>query len=144
MFGRHLFLHDGARATSSLEIPADEVKNKTTALSFDIPPKLAKMLLEYRDRIAPKVIARRPERVFINADGSPKSQAMVAILIKTYLSKRAGIVMTPHQFRHLGAKMILEDQRTESAPVLARTQDDDRLLHRSEHAQGWIASPTPD
>jgi integrase len=110
MFGRHLFLHDGARATSSLEIPADEVKNKTTALSFDIPPKLAKMLLEYRDRIAPKVIARRPERVFINADGSPKSQAMVAILIKTYLSKRAGIVMTPHQFRHLGAKIILEDQ----------------------------------
>jgi integrase len=105
-----LFLHDGARATSSLEIPADEVKNKTTALSFDIPPKLAKMLLEYRDRIAPKVIARRPERVFINADGSTKSQAMVAILIKTYLSKRAGIVMTPHQFRHLGAKIILEDQ----------------------------------
>jgi integrase len=88
MFGRHLFLHDGARATSSLEIPADEVKNKTTALSFDIPPKLAK----------------------INADGSPKSQAMVAILIKTYLSKRAGIVMTPHQFRHLGAKIMLDDQ----------------------------------
>ena len=108
MFGRHLFLHDGARATSSLEIPADEVKNKTTALSFDIPPKLAKMLLEHRDRIAPKVIGRRPERVFINADGSPKSQPMVAILIKTYLSKRAGIVMTPHQFRHLGAKIMLD------------------------------------
>ncbi len=110
MFGKHLFLHDGARATSSLEIPADEVKNKTTGLSFDIPPKLAKMLIEYRDRIAPKVIGRRPERVFINADGSPKSHAMVALLIKTYLSKRAGIVMTPHQFRHLGAKIILEDQ----------------------------------
>jgi integrase len=110
MFGRHLFLHDGARATSSLEIPADEVKNKTTALSFDIPPKVTKMLLEYHDRIAPKVIGQRPERVFINADGSPKSQAMVAILIKTYLSKRAGIAMTPHQFRHLGAKILLDDQ----------------------------------
>jgi integrase len=79
-------------------------------LTFDIPPKLAKMLIEYRDRIAPRVIGWRPERVFINADGSPKSHAMVALLIKTYLSKRAGIVMTPHQFRHLEAKIILEDQ----------------------------------
>lgn len=110
MFDRHVFLHEGAQAISSLEIPADEVKNKTTALSFDIPPRLAKMLLEYRNRIVPKVIGRRPERVFINADGSPKSQAMVAVLIKTYLHKRAGLMMTPHQFRHLGAKIILEDQ----------------------------------
>jgi integrase len=109
-FDRHVFLHEGAQAISSLEIPADEVKNKTTGLTFDISPKLAKMLIEYRDRIAPRVIGRRPERIFVNADGSPKSQAMVALLIKTYLRKRAGLMMTPHQFRHLGAKILLEDQ----------------------------------
>jgi hypothetical protein len=36
------------------------VKNEETALAFDIPPQIAKMLIEYRDRIAPKVIGRTP------------------------------------------------------------------------------------
>jgi integrase len=66
------------------------------------------MLIEYRDRIVPKVIRRRPERVFVNADGTPKSQSTVAWLIKTYLARRAGIVLTPHQFRHLSAKVLLD------------------------------------
>jgi integrase len=33
---------------------------------------------------------------------------MVALLIKSYLARRAGIVLTPHQFRHLGAKIMLD------------------------------------
>jgi integrase len=109
-FDEHIFLRDHNRSTSSLEIPADEVKNQETTLTFDIPPQIAKMLIEYRERIAPKVIGRRPDRIFVNADGTPKSQAMVALLIKNTLRKRAGIVLTPHQFRHLGAKTILDDQ----------------------------------
>jgi len=116
-FGEHVFLRDGRGATSSLEIPADEVKNKETALAFDIPPQIAKMLIEYRDRIAPKVIGRRPERIFVRADGKPKSEAMVALLIKTYLWKRAGIKLTTHQFRHLAAKTILDDQSGEYETV---------------------------
>ena len=28
--------------------------------AFDIPPGVATMLIEYRDRIAPKIIGRRP------------------------------------------------------------------------------------
>ena len=110
IFDEHVFLRDHSRSTSSLEIPADEVKNKETTLTFDIPPQVGKMLIEYRDRIAPKVIGRRPDRIFVNADGTPKSQAMVAKLIKDTLRKRAGIELTAHQFRHLGAKTILDDQ----------------------------------
>jgi integrase len=106
-FGTHLFLHDNVRATSTLEIPASEVKNKTE-LAFDIPQPLAKMLIDYRDRIARKIIGKPPERLFVKADGTPKSQAMVAVLIKTYLHKRAGIEFTPHLFRHLSAKIILD------------------------------------
>ena len=116
-FDEHVFLRDHSRATSSLEIPADEVKNKETALAFDIPPQIAKMLIEYRDRIAPKVIGRRPERLFVNADGTPKSQAMVALLIKNTLRKRAGIELTPHQFRHVSAKTLLDDQSGEYETV---------------------------
>jgi integrase len=108
IFDEHVFLRD--RSTSSLEIPADEVKNRETTLTFDIPPLVARMLIEYRDRIAPKVIGRRPDRIFVNADGTLKSQAMVAVLIKNTLRKRAGIELTPHQFRHVGAKTVLDDQ----------------------------------
>jgi integrase len=106
-FETHLFMHEGPRATSTLELSATEVKNRME-LAFDIPPTVAKMLIEYRDRIAPKVIGHRPARLFVNADGTPKSQATVAWLITSYLQRRAGIVLTPHQFRHLSAKVLLD------------------------------------
>jgi len=69
------------------------------------------------DEFLPKVIGRRPERIFVRADGKPKSEAMVALLIKTYLWKRAGIKLTTHQFRHLAAKTILDDQSGEYETV---------------------------
>ena len=106
-FDTHLFLREGARAISTLEVPAHEVKNRME-LAYDIPPRVAKMLLEYRDRIAPKIIGHRPTRLFVNVDGTPKNQASVASLVITYLRKRAGIVLTPHQFRHLSAKRVLD------------------------------------
>ena len=53
----------------------------------------------------------------MRADGKPKSEAMVALLIKTYLWKRAGIKLTTHQFRHLAAKTILDDQSGEYETV---------------------------
>jgi integrase len=108
-FGTHLFLCDNVRATSTLELAAGEVKNKTE-LAFDIPSHVAKMLIEYRDRLAPKIIGHRPERLFVNADGSAKAQATVAWLISNYLKRRAGIMLTPHQFRHLSAKVLLDSE----------------------------------
>jgi integrase len=106
-FDVHLFMHDGAGAISTLELPASEVKNRRE-MAFDIPTDVAKMIIEYRDRIAPKVIGRRPTRLFVNIDGTPKGQEAVAGLITTYLRKLAGIVLTPHQFRHLCAKVLLD------------------------------------
>jgi integrase len=106
-FGIHLFMQEGAGAVSTLELSAAEMKNRLE-LAFDIPPGVAKMLIEYRDRIAPKIIGHRPTRLFVNIDGTPKSQATVAYLIMSYLQRRAGIILTPHQFRHLSAKVVLD------------------------------------
>jgi integrase len=106
-FDIHLFLREGPRSISTLELPAGEVKNRTET-AFDIAPRVAKMLIEYRNRIAPKIIGHRPERLFVNADGTPKVQATVALLITTYLRKRAGLLLTAHQFRHLSAKVLLD------------------------------------
>jgi len=66
------------------------------------------MLIEYRDRVAPNIIGRRPERLFENVDGSPKSQAGVAWLISTNVYRRTGIEIAPHQFRHLSARVLLD------------------------------------
>jgi integrase len=103
-----LFIREEPGAISSLELSAGEVKNQETEVAFDIPPQIVKMLIEYRNRIAPAVIGHRPQRVFVNADGTAKSQATVAWLIKTYLARRAGIVLTPHQFRHVSARVMLD------------------------------------
>jgi integrase len=106
-FDTHIFLRSGPGATSTLELNAEEVKNDS-ATGFDIPPHLAKMLMEYRDHIAPKHIGHRPKRLFVHTDGTPKAQATVAYLICRYARTRAGITLTPHQFRHLGAKIMLD------------------------------------
>jgi integrase len=106
-FDEHLFLHEGRGAISSLELPAHEVKNRI-ALAFDIPLHLVKMLVEYRNCLAPKVIGRRPDGVFIKADGTRKNQWAVAWLVRTYIRKRTGLRLSPHQFRHLAAKVVLD------------------------------------
>jgi integrase len=106
-FDTHLFVREGARAISTLALPAAEVKNRTE-LAYDIPTDVARILIEYRDRFAPKILGHRPTRLFVNVDGAPKSQATVAWLIATCLKKRIGIVLTPHQFRHLSAKVMLD------------------------------------
>jgi integrase len=106
-FGTHLFMQEGAGAISTLELSAAETKNRLE-LGFDIPPGVAKMLIEYRDRIAPKIIGHRPTRLFVTVKGTPKSQATVSYLVCGYLKRRAGIILTPHQFRHLSAKVVLD------------------------------------
>lgn len=108
-FDTHLFVRAGAGAISTLELSSAEVKNQRE-LAFDIPPEIAKMLIEYRERIAPKIIGHRPTRLFVNAYGTPKGDRAIAYLISTYTKKRIGIVLTPHQFRHLSAKVMLDAQ----------------------------------
>lgn len=106
-FDEHVFLKEGWGAISSLELPAGEVKNRVE-MAFDFPPHLAKMLIEYRSRLVPKVIGKRPDRLFIKADGSAKNQWAVSWLIRTVLRRRAGLQLSAHGFRHLSAKTILD------------------------------------
>jgi integrase len=107
-FDHHVFLRESPNVISSLELSAAEVKNRI-ALAFDIPPEVTKMLSEYRNRIAPKIIGQRPDRLFVNADGTQKKQATVASIITNVLNER-GIACTCHQFRHLSAKVMLDAQ----------------------------------
>jgi integrase len=108
-FDAHLFIRTGQGAKSTLELSNGEVKNDID-LAYEIPPQVAKMLTEYRERIAPKIIGERPTRLFVNVDGTTKEEKGLGALITNYARKRAGITLTPHQFRHLSAKILLDDQ----------------------------------
>jgi integrase len=108
-FERHLFVRTGRGAKSTLELSSAEVKNHTD-LAFEIPPQVAKMLVEYRDRVMPKIIGEIPTRLFVNVDGTPKEEKGLGALITNYARRRAGITLTPHQTRHLSAKVLLDDQ----------------------------------
>jgi integrase len=107
-FDRHLFLKSAPGAVSTLEIPPEEVKNKRP-IGFDIPPHIARMLIEYRDHIAPRVLGRKPERLFVNPDGKPKLAQTVSKLIQRIVRRYAGMDLSPHQLRHLAAKVLLDD-----------------------------------
>lgn len=106
-FGVHLFVRQGRGAVSTLEIPAEEVKNRR-ALAFDLPPSLARMLLEYVRHVAPRILGHRPDRLFVNITGTAKNPQGVGVLITKTLRKRLGLKLTPHQFRHLSARAILD------------------------------------
>ena len=106
-FDEHLFLREEPGAVSSLEIPAGETKNKQP-IAFDIPPHLARMLIAYRNEIAPKIMDRKPTCVFVNQDGTRKLPQTLSKLIQRTVFKETGITLTPHQFRHLAAKILLD------------------------------------
>jgi hypothetical protein len=96
-FDRHLFLRDGPGAVSTLDIPADEVKNKRP-IEFDIPPHIARMLIEYRDHILPSIIGRKPDRLFVNPDGTPKHPQSLSKLIGRIVRRYAGANLSPTSF----------------------------------------------
>jgi integrase len=106
-FERHLFIRTGQGAKSTLELSNGEVKNSID-LAFEIPPQVVKILVEFRDRIAPKIIGERPARLFVNVDGTPKRGQGLGVLVANYVRRRAGIVLTLHEFRHLSAKLLLD------------------------------------
>jgi len=106
-YGSHLFLRDGANATSTAEFPAEELKNGLP-MEFDIPGPVARMLIEFREQLAPKIVGHRPSHVFVNSDGTLKTKAGVRALIQRYLKRRVGIVFHPHAARHLAGKFILD------------------------------------
>ena len=108
-FEAHINLRTEKGATSTLEIPAEEVKGHKH-LGFDLRPDLVAMLVYYRDYLVPQIAGRRPTDLFVNVDGiSVKGFAGVRYLIQSHL-KRAGIDLNPHAFRHLAGKLILDEQ----------------------------------
>jgi integrase len=106
-FNEHLHWPQGRRRPALVALKRNETKNDV-ALEFEIPTVLADRLYVYRNEIAPAVIGERPERLFVTLAGKPKIAYAIAIAIQKAVARHLGVKITPHQFRHLAAKIILD------------------------------------
>ena len=74
----------------------------------EIPTVLAERLQVYRNEIAPAVIGKRPDVVFVTYSGKPRTQSAIGVAIERTVLRRLGVKVTPHQYRHLYAQMELD------------------------------------
>jgi len=77
-------------------------------LEFELPVYLSDRLYAFRNEIAVEAIGRRPEVLFVSADGSPRALSTLRVAIQRAVLRRVGIWITPHQFRHLAGRIHLD------------------------------------
>jgi integrase len=106
-FDTHLHWPQGSRKPALVTFWRQETKNDVN-LKFELPTCLAERLRVYRDEIAPAVLGRKSDKLFVTSKGRPRSQAAIAIAIHKAVLRYLGVKVTPHQFRHLCAKLILD------------------------------------
>ena len=106
-FSQHLHWPQGRRKPALLTLRGDETKNDLP-LEFELPTVLSERLQVYRNEIAPSVIGERPDAVFVAFTGKPKTQGAIKGAIEKTVLRHLKVRMTPHQFRHLAAKIALD------------------------------------
>ena len=106
-FEEHLHWPQGRGKPALVVFGFDETKNDIQ-LEYEIPTALAERLQVYRNEIAPAVTGKRPDAVFVTWGGKPRTQGAITTAIEKTILRHLGVKMTPHQFRHLAAKIILD------------------------------------
>ena len=107
-FDVHLHWPQGHHKPALMTFGKDETKNDVI-LEFEVPTVLADRLWTYRNEIAPEVIGERPQALFVALTGRPRKPDTIEITIKKTIRRYLGVKLTPHQFRHLAAKIILDN-----------------------------------
>jgi integrase len=98
----------GHRGTVHLVIPADETKNGEP-LEFELATETAQLLKVYLENYRPRLVSADTPWLFPGKDGGPKTPAALASQIKRAVYAGTGLEMNAHLFRHLAAKLYLED-----------------------------------
>lgn len=106
-FDEHLHWPQGRGKPALLVVRVEETKNEAP-LEFELPTVLADRLYAYRNEIAQAVIGSRPDALFVSRKGIPRGLPTIGVAIQRSVLRHVGVKMTPHQFRHLAAKIILD------------------------------------
>ena len=106
-FGRTLFLpkRDGDEAV--VEFPPGEMKNRRPYQAA-LPPKITAMVRAYRSKVLEPLVGVGARFLFDNGAGHPKLPTTISWLIDRTSQRHLGIKITGHQFRHIVAKLILD------------------------------------
>lgn len=91
-----------------INVPADEVKNGE-ALHYILPKSLTARIDEYIETWRSPYISEPNPYLFPGRNGGPKDETCLRRQIVRNLFDQTGVRLTPHQFRHFGAKLILDD-----------------------------------
>ena len=103
----HLVRPGGPRGLWHIVLPRHEVKNGE-ALEYELPSATTRLVDVYLRQFRPALAPGGSRHLFIVAGGTPKSQTTLSQQIKAAILEHVGIAMTPHQFRHFAAKLMLE------------------------------------
>lgn len=92
---------------SLLSISVEETKNNV-AIDQELPPQLVRQIQVYLRKYR-LILLEGPEPwLFPGENGGRRPNAGFGQQLSKFLAKEVGIVMTPHQFRHLAAKLYLD------------------------------------
>jgi integrase len=90
-----------------LSIPSEETKN-AVAIEAELPPRLTQLLQTYIQKYRPVLIGAPAPWLFPGENGARRPSGGFGQQISAFIAREAGLVMTPHQFRHLAAKLFLD------------------------------------
>ena len=90
-----------------INIPRQQVKNDQ-ALDFLLPESVSKRVKRYIDDWRPYLTTPANPFLFPGRNGKPKDRTCLHNQIESTLWNEAGIRLTPHQFRHAAAKILLD------------------------------------
>jgi site-specific recombinase XerC len=106
-FDQHISWPAGRKGKAWLLIPG--VKTKTgEPYQAELSGSLLAMLRAYRDKVVPKLTGSRNAAIFVAANGRRKQARTISDLFTEAALQHLGFAVTPHQMRHIAAKLILD------------------------------------
>ncbi len=105
--GVNLLRPGGPARPMQVVFNADEVKNDQS-MTFDIPAAVQALIDEYWTHFRPLLEPGASNHLFITLGGARKSPGSLRDGAIKAVRRHVGVHMTPHQFRHLAAKLMLD------------------------------------
>jgi len=105
--GKQLLRPSGPTKPMQVVFNSDEIKNDQSMI-FDVPMTTQALIDEYWKYFRPLLEPGINNRLFITGGGTNKSPDSLRHGVTMAVKRHVGIHMTPHQFRHLAAKLMLD------------------------------------
>jgi integrase len=106
--GENLIRSGGPSAPYWLVFPENDVKNRVP-LEFELTAKTTKLIERYLAEFRPALTGScRSDWLFPGENGNPKDTKTLSAQISERVRHASGVVLTPHQFRHAAAAILLK------------------------------------